>query len=99
MSTEHRNTLLTAIAKARLWVDDLTQGRVASFGEIADLEGKVERYIRLLTPLAFVSPRIINVIVDGAVPAALTLTDLAKALPHSWAAQEHRLLLSRPEHN
>jgi hypothetical protein len=35
---------------------DLAEGRVASLHEIAKQEEKVERHIRLLTPLAFVSP-------------------------------------------
>jgi hypothetical protein len=43
---------------------------------------------RLLAPLAFVSLRIIAAIVDGSVPADLTVTGLAKALPCSWAEQE-----------
>jgi len=37
----------------------IRQGRIASFEEIAASEGHGERHIRLLAPLAFVSPRII----------------------------------------
>jgi len=36
-----------------------------------------ERHVRLLAPLAFVSPRIIAAIVDGTAPADLTVTGLA----------------------
>jgi len=46
---------------------------------------------RLLAPLAFVSPRIVAALLDGSAPADLTLTTLARALPHSWAEQERRL--------
>ena len=53
-----RETLLTAIAKARQWVDDMAQGRTATFAQIARREGKVERHVRLLAPLAFLSPRL-----------------------------------------
>lgn len=56
MSSQSRNLLLTAIAKARGWIDDLVEGR-KSFEEIANREGKVVRYIQLLAPLAFVSPK------------------------------------------
>ena len=56
-----RETLLTAIAKARQWVDDMAQGRTATFAQIARREGKVERHVRLLAPLAFLSPRIVAV--------------------------------------
>ena len=83
-----RETLLTAIAKARQWVDDMAQGRTATFAQIARREGKVERHVRLLAPLAFLSPRIVAAIIDGTAPADLTATSLARALPYSWAEQE-----------
>jgi site-specific DNA recombinase len=88
---ETRDALLSAIAKARGWIDDLTHGRLTSLAEIAAREGKAERHIRLLAPLAFTSPRIIAAIVEGSAPADLTVTGLAKALPFVWAAQESRL--------
>ena len=56
--------LLLAIAKARAWIEDLAEGRVASFAEIAKQEGRVERHVRLLAPLAFVSPRMISAILE-----------------------------------
>jgi len=86
-----RETLLTAIGKARQWVDDLAQGRTITFAQIARREGKVERHVRLLAPLAFLSPRIVAAIMDGTAPANLTATSLARALPYSWAEQERRL--------
>jgi site-specific DNA recombinase len=86
-----REALMIAIAKAREWMDDLAHGRVASFTAIARREAKVERHIRLLAPLAFLSPRIISRLLDGTAPAGLTITALARALPWSWAEQERRL--------
>ncbi len=86
-----REALLIAIAKAREWMDDLAHGRVASFAAIARREAKVERHIRLLAPLAFLSPRIVSRLLDGTAPAGLTITALARALPWSWAEQERRL--------
>src|SRR5205807_9468580 len=72
MKPESRNALLTAISKARRWIDDIRLGRTASFAEIAEREAQGERHIRLLAPLAFVSPRIIAALVDGTAPADLT---------------------------
>jgi site-specific DNA recombinase len=83
-----REALLIAIAKARQWIDDLAHGRAASFAVIARREGKVERHVRLLAPLAFVSPRIVSALLESTAPADLTLTELARALPYSWADQE-----------
>jgi hypothetical protein len=73
------------------WIEDLRLGRVESFAEIAEREALGERHIRLLTPLAFVSPRIVAAIIEGAAPTDLTVTGLAKALPYSWAEQEQRV--------
>jgi site-specific DNA recombinase len=84
-----REALLIAIAKAREWMDDLAHGR--GFAAIARREAKVERHIRLLAPLAFLSPRIVSKLLDGTAPAGLTITALARALPWSWAEQERRL--------
>jgi site-specific DNA recombinase len=87
MTVEARDTLLTAIAKARAWIDDLVEGRVESFAAIAEREGKIERHIRNLAALAFVSPQIVSAIIEQSAPADLTVTELAKALPHSWNEQ------------
>jgi len=86
MKPGSRETLLVAIAKARRWIKKATQGQ--SFAEIARREGIAERHVRRLAPLAFVSPRLITAIIDGAAPAALTATALATGLPYSWAEQE-----------
>jgi len=91
MKPDRREALLLAIAKARNWMEDLRQGRTASFAAIARREGKVERHIRLLAPLAFLSPRIVSALLEGTAPAHLTVTRLARALPHSWAEQEKRV--------
>jgi site-specific DNA recombinase len=91
MTPSRRDALLMAIAKARNWADELARGRVGSFAVLARREGKVERHIRLLVPLAFLSPRIVSGLLDGTAPAGLTITALARALPWSWAEQERRL--------
>ena len=74
-------------------IDDIRLGRIASFAEIAEREVQGERHIRLLAPLAFLSPRIIAAIVDGTAPADLTVTGLAKTLPYSWCEQERSIRL------
>jgi hypothetical protein len=92
---ETRDALLAAIAKAREWIDDIRLGRVTGFAEIAEREAQCERHIRLLAPLAFVSPRTIAAIADETAPADLTVTGLAKRLPYSWDGQEQRIGLSQ----
>ena len=84
LKPETRHALLTAIANARGWVDDLVSGRAETIGVLAHRENRVERHVRLLLPLAFVAPAIVRAIVSGAAPANLTVTGLAKSVPHSW---------------
>jgi DNA invertase Pin-like site-specific DNA recombinase len=88
MKPGSRELLLVAIAKARRWIKDIERGQ--SFAEIAGREGKVERHIRNLAPLAFVSPRIITAMIDGTAPAGSTATTLMAGLSYSWAEQEQR---------
>jgi site-specific DNA recombinase len=84
LGAEARNAILLAVAKARVWIDDLASGRIGSFAEIARNEGKVERHIRLLTPLAFLPPRIVAAIADGTFRQDVTVTTLARAVPFLW---------------
>jgi site-specific DNA recombinase len=91
MKPETRDALLTAIAKAREWINEIRLGRSGSFVEIAKREALGERHVRLLAPLVFLSPRITAAIVDGTAPMDLTVTGLAKALPYSWAEQERSI--------
>ena len=72
-------------------MDEFSSGRAASLAEIAAHEGKVERHIRALAPLASVSPGIIAALLDGHAPPTLTVTGLANALPYSWIQQQQAL--------
>jgi hypothetical protein len=76
-----RDILLEAIGKARQWVEQLTQGQ--AIAAIAREEGKGERQIRLLLPLAFVPPNTVRQIIDGAIPIP-TVSGLARAVPLVW---------------
>ena len=84
LKPETRDAILLAIGKARTWIDDLVSGRVQSFAEIAQHEGKVERHVRLLAPLAFTPPGMLAAIIAGAAPSDLTVTALAQTIPNAW---------------
>lgn len=58
-------------------------GGGGSFAAIAQREGKCERQIRLLLPLAFLSPQVVRDLVDGSGPIG-TVTDLAGNVPLHW---------------
>jgi DNA invertase Pin-like site-specific DNA recombinase len=85
---ETRAALLRAIARARGWLDFILSSKAASFDAIAAAENLAERHVRFLMPLAFLSPRIVSAIADGAAPDGLTVSGLARSLPHRWIDQE-----------
>jgi site-specific DNA recombinase len=80
-----RDAILTAIGKARLWIDEIVGG--GSFAEIASREGKCERQIRLLARLAFVPPFMVRELIEGATRRP-TICALARSVPLLWATRE-----------
>jgi len=88
--------LIKAIARGRQWADDLLAGRVESVAAIARREGVLPNYVRRLTRLAFLSPRIVEAIVAGHQPPELTAKALTERieLPLLWSEQEHAVGIS-----
>ena len=87
--------LLKAFARARGWFEELASGRVRSLVEIARREGLARRYVTRLTKLAFVSPALVNAIVEGDVPLETNLQMLMDGrvtLPVSWMDQEEQMV-------
>jgi site-specific DNA recombinase len=83
--------LIRVIAKGRQWADDLLAGRVESAAAIAKREGVLPNYVRRLTRLAFLSPRIVEAIIAGHQPLELTAKALTERteVPLLWSEQEH----------
>ena len=65
MDAVAREKLRNAIRRACRWVDPIRSGETESFDEIAAQEGLGERHVRWLTPLAFLSPKVLDGILDG----------------------------------
>jgi hypothetical protein len=57
--------LIKAIARGRQWADDLLSDRVESVAAFARREGVLPNYVRRITRLAFLSPRIVEAIVTS----------------------------------
>lgn len=83
-----RIIVLTAIARSRAWVEAVLRDPAETFDSIAARQSRSARYIKLLAPLAYVSPRLVEALAQGRPVAGLTMTSLAKSLPLSWARQE-----------
>ncbi len=87
-------TLLQALRNAHAWIGEMKSG--TSIREVATKASISESYVTRILPLAFLSPRIQNVILSGTQPVELTLETLVcTTLPLDWSAQER--LLGWPE--
>jgi hypothetical protein len=82
--------LLKALGRAGRWFDQLALGQVASLSAIAQREGIGVRYVARLIPLAFLAPRLVEIIAEGRQPAELTTEMLTRrtVLPLEWEAQQ-----------
>src|SRR5207248_9579084 len=86
--------LIKAIARGRAWFEELAIGRARSLQELAKRDGISRRYIRRLVGLAFLSPQLVDVILQGRQPVQLTATRLTELdLPLDWTEQ-YRLFVS-----
>ncbi|MGI9422093.1 MAG: recombinase family protein [Hyphomicrobiaceae bacterium] len=90
MKGEVRARIILAIAKARLWLDQLLREEVEGIEALADREGRSERSIRMTLSLAFLAPDIVKAAVNGTLPPRLSLTELSN-LPLDWAKQHAHL--------
>ena len=89
-------SLVRAVARARRWCDQILSGQLPSVGAIARNEHIAARYVRDLMPLAFLSPKIVEAIVEGRQPPELTIIGLARRIeiPLLWRAQQQVLGLA-----
>jgi site-specific DNA recombinase len=86
--------LIKAIARGRAWFEELATGRARSLQNLAKRDGITRRYIRRLVDLAFLSPQLVDVILQGRQPVVHTATRLTELdLPLDWTEQ-YRLLVS-----
>jgi site-specific DNA recombinase len=86
--------LIKAVARGRAWFGELAAGHARSLQQLAQREGISRRYIRRLVNLAFLSPPLVEAILQGRQSVSLTATRLSQLdLPLDWAEQ-HRLLAS-----
>jgi DNA invertase Pin-like site-specific DNA recombinase len=86
--------LIKAIARGRAWFEELATGRARSLQELAKRDCISRRYIRRLVGLAFLSPQLVEAILQGRQSVELTATRLTELdLPLDWTEQ-HKLLAS-----
>ena len=86
------DTLVKALARAFRWRRLLETGVHGTVDEIARAERINDSYVSRILRLTLLAPDIIESILDGRQPPALTLAQLMKPFPPAWEEQRARLL-------
>lgn len=90
-TTRPEKSLIRAVATAYAWAARLEAGAPRSIAALAKSEGVCILHTAKLLPLAFLAPDLVELILTGRQPPALTLTSLlAEPLPFTWADQRAR---------
>jgi hypothetical protein len=76
-----------SLRKALNWNQALISGKAASKAELARNEGVSKCYITQIIKLAYLAPDIMGAIINGNVPATLTLVRLKADIPLDWNEQ------------
>jgi ParB-like chromosome segregation protein Spo0J len=80
-----------ALAKALAWNHALVTGTDSSMTALAEREGVTQRYVARLVRLALLAPDIMEAIIRGNIPPALSLERLRLGFPLAWKEQRKTL--------
>ena len=82
-------SLLQAVARAHVWFGDLASGKRQSVAEISSVEGITGSKVAELLPLAFLSPILVERIVQGTQPKFLSAAQLVRdeEISMRWSEQ------------
>lgn len=85
------STLVKALARAFRWKRMLDSGEFATIAELAEREGIAAPYLTRTMRLSYLSPDLVEAILDGRQPRHLTLEVLRQPLPEDWTEQKRAL--------
>jgi len=91
--SERRTALIKAIARGRLWLDEIISGRIADVEHIAKREKCTARQVNMTISLAFLAPTIVKAAVEGRLPRGVGVASLRDA-PPEWSRQLEMLGLA-----
>ncbi len=84
------NAMVKLIARGHRWHRKLFDGTHASIADIAKSENINPSFVSRVLRLAYLSPVLVEAILDGKYPAHLTMKDLMEPFPMEWERQrEH----------
>ena len=86
------NTMVKLIARGHRWHRQLVDGTHASIADIAKSENINPSFVSRVLRLAYLSPTLLEAILDGKYPAHLTMKDLMAPFPMEWERQAEHFL-------
>ena len=86
------NTMIKVIARGFRWQRLLYDGTFATIEDLAAAEKINPSYVSRILRLAYLSPKVVQAILDGSHPAWLTMRDLLEPFPMDWREQEQKLM-------
>ena len=86
------NTMIKVIARGFRWQRLLYDGTYATIEDLAAAEKINPSYVSRILRLAYLSPVVVQAILDGTHPAWLTMRHLLEPFPADWKQQEKKLL-------
>jgi len=92
--------LVAAIVKAKAWWKRLQDETDMTVADLAEVEGLSRNYVNRVLRLAFLSPAVVNAILDGTAPTDINLERLrdVKLIAPSWTKQHRLLGLAAAQH-
>jgi hypothetical protein len=81
------NAMVKLLARGHRWHRKLFDGTHASIEDLAKSESISPSFVSRILRLAYLSPTVIEAILDGKYPAQLTMKDLMEPFPMEWDAQ------------
>ena len=82
------NAMVKLLARGHRWHRKLFDGTHASIEDMAKSENISPSFVSRILRLAYLSPTVIEAILDGKYPAELTMKDLMEPFPMDWSMQE-----------
>ena len=82
------NAMVKLLARGHRWHRKLFDGTHASIEDMAMSEKISPSFVSRILRLAYLSPTVVEAILDGKYPAHLTMKDLMEPFPMDWSMQE-----------
>ena len=82
------NAMVKLLARGHRWHRKLFDGTHASIEDMAKSENISPSFVSRILRLAYLSPTVVEAILDGKYPAQLTMKDLMEPFPVDWSMQE-----------